>query len=389
MRILYLSLSYVPSRRASSVHVMKMCSALARRGHQVTLVTKRCGPRQEPGVSDDFAFYGVEPAFRLAKLPRPAWRGGGLVWLTAVRSHLRRHHRTIDLVFARDLAGGWLAARLGLPVLFETHGPPAGGLGRALFRRLVASGRLVRLVAISDALGQRLRADGLLAGDPPLVVAHDAADPGPPPGGLRGELPPGGQPRGGPPGEEPAAGDGAMRVGYVGHLYAGRGVELIVELARRLPAAEFHLFGGTESDLARWRRGALPANVRLHGFVEPARLPAIYAGLDVLLMPYQPRTLTATGLTDTASWMSPMKMFEYMAAGRPIVASDLPVLREVLRDGGNALLAAPGDPEAWRLALARLFDDPELRRRLGAAARTDLLREHTWDARASKLLAGL
>lgn len=84
-----------------------------------------------------------------------------------------------------------------------------------------------------------------------------------------------------------------------------------------------------------------------------------------------------------------MKMFEYMAAGKAIVSSDLPVLREVLTHERNALLVPPDDVDAWATAVKRLIDDPELRRRLGETARADLLAHYTWEARAKKVLAGL
>ncbi|MDX1502288.1 MAG: glycosyltransferase, partial [Thermoanaerobaculia bacterium] len=330
MRILYLSPAYVPSRRASSVHVMKMCAALARAGHRVSLVTKLCEGRLEPGVEDDHRFYGVEPIFEILKLPRPDVRGGGLVFLWHLRRLLRRA-RT-DLVYGRDPVGTWMAVRVGHPVLFEAHGLPAGPLGRALHRRLVGSPSLRRLVVISEALRQLTAERGLLPPATDCLVAHDGADP------PRREAAPAFGAQG-----------GALQVGYVGHLYPGRGIDLILDLAARLPEAGFHLIGGSREDLATWSRRATPPNVVFHGFVPPGELPSHYAALDVLLMPYERRVGVASGRSDTASWMSPMKMFEYMAAGRAIVSSDLPVLREVLRHGENALLVEPGRPDALRL----------------------------------------
>lgn len=181
----------------------------------------------------------------------------------------------------------------------------------------------------------------------------------------------------------------AVRLGYVGHLYAGRGIEILFAIAEALPGVELHLIGGSEIDLARWRRQPTPANLRLHGFVAPARLAALYGELDILLMPYQRRVAVAGGRSETSGWMSPLKLFEYMAAGRAIVASDLPVLREVLEDGHNALLVAPEDPEAWLAAVRQLLDDPALRRRLGETARRRHGESYTWDARARAVVAGL
>jgi glycosyltransferase involved in cell wall biosynthesis len=82
---------------------------------------------------------------------------------------------------------------------------------------------------------------------------------------------------------------------------------------------------------------------------------------------------------------SPLKLFDYMAAGVPIVASDLPALREVLRHEENALLARPGDPDAFAAAVRRLLADPVLAARLGRQARADV-DGYSWDARAHALL---
>ena len=68
-------------------------------------------------------------------------------------------------------------------------------------------------------------------------------------------------------------------------------------------------------------------------------------------------------------WMSPLKLFEYMAAGKPILASDIPALREILADGGTALLLPPGDVAAWAAAARALLADPARAAALGARAR--------------------
>ena len=356
---------------------MRMCQALAHAGHQVTLVAKGCPAREEPGVADAFAFYGVAPVFTLRKLRHPAVRGGGLIFAAQVRKLLRRAAADFDLVYSRDLVGAWMALGAGLPVVFEAHGLPEGWFGSYLWRRLVRSPALARLVVISEALRDLLDAAKLLPARVETIVAHDGADPVVPgePGATK----------------MPAAAHelGKRSIGYVGSLYAGRGVEVVVELAKRIPEARFHVVGGGERELAEWREVSTPPNVTFEGFVPPEQLGRWYARLDVLLMPYQRNVAVATGDTDTSRWMSPMKMFEYMAAGKPIVASDLPVLREVLEDGANALLAPPEDVDAWERSVRRLLDDPGLADRLGRAARQDLEAHYTWDARARTVLAGI
>jgi glycosyltransferase involved in cell wall biosynthesis len=370
MRILYLSLSYVPSRRASSIQVMKMCGALARLGHDVTLVAKT-GANGANGANraravDDFAFYGVEPgSFRLEKLPRPERKGGGAVYAAAMAQRLAAHRRRADLVYCRDPWGGATAALLRLPLVFEAHGLPGGRFQRALWRQMTRSRGFVAMVAISDALRRDIQAEGLLPGRD-CIVAHDAADV-PVRRAAAAARPSGSRPR----------------VGYVGNLYKGRGMELLIEVARRMPDVQFDVVGGSESDIARWRATRPPANVAFHGFHPPSSLGAFYAGFDVVVMPHSREgVLGAAGLSDISRWTSPMKMFEYMASGVPLVASDLPVLQEVLRHGENALIARSDDPADWMEKIRGLLGDAELRERLARTAQEDLVRDHTWDARA-------
>jgi glycosyltransferase involved in cell wall biosynthesis len=176
---------------------------------------------------------------------------------------------------------------------------------------------------------------------------------------------------------------------YTGQFYRGRGIELMTELARRNPSVTFLWAGGEPEAIDHWRqalsRSGIP-NIHLMGFVPNARLPLVQAAGEVLLMPYA-RTISVSSGGDTAAFASPMKMFEYLAAGRVILSSDLPVLREVL-NAENAVLLPPEDPEAWNAALQAVMAQPERAARLAARAREDA-RRYTWLERARASLAGL
>jgi glycosyltransferase involved in cell wall biosynthesis len=374
MNIVYVSLSYVPSRRASSVHVMKMCAALGRAGHDVRLIAKRSHDRADDAV-DPHAFYGVS-GFAVDKLPRPARRGGGVVFAAATLAALVARRRRTELVYSRDALGALTALELRIPTIAEFHVMPDDPMLRALLRRVVRHRSLRGLVVVSEALRKDLIANDLAPRHVPTIVAHDAADLPAGPAADRSRS--------------VAGSSGRPRIGYVGNLYAGRGIELILDLADRLPACDFELIGGAEADLALWRARRVPANVTLAGFVRPAELDARYRSFDILLMPY-PRTgiAVASGASETYRWCSPMKMFEYMATGAPIISSDLPVLGEVLHHEHNALIAPADDPESWQRAIERLLGDPALARRLSSQAYDDLVRSHTWDTRVRDIFAEL
>jgi glycosyltransferase involved in cell wall biosynthesis len=350
---------------AYSVHVMKMCQAFAALGHEVTLIAVD-NRAQEPGAGDLFSYYGVQNNFRLVTLPFPRVKGGWLAY--AFRSARAAVGLKPELLFGRYLRGLFFTWLLGQRPVFETHLPPArlDSLSLGMFRLMERWGGFRLLVVISQALKSMVEAQ---CSARPVLVAHDGAD-----------LAPADQ--------EPEPLPGEFPVGYFGSLYPGRGIELILELARLAPEAHFHLVGGREQDLQRWLQNPAPPNLTLHGFVPPARALALQRGCRALLMPYQ-RRVNVPGLGDTSLWMSPLKMFEYMASGAAIISSDLPVLREVLADGVNALLVPPADPSAWAQALARLRNDPSLARGLAQRARRDLEERYTWGRRAELILEAL
>ena len=273
----------------------------------------------------------------------------------------------IGLVYTREPRFAWWLARAGFPAALELHHDHLSFAPRskAAFAALAQPPRLRGLVAISQAI-----ADAILKDFPSLeskiIVAADGAD--------AATSPP-----------EPieAWSPSKLSVGYVGHLYPGKGMEIIADLAPLCPWAHFDIVGGRAEDVQYWkeRTGTL-ANLTLHGPVPHAAVPAKLAQFDVVLAPYKRSVIVSNGRMDVASWMSPLKIFEYMASEKAIIASDLPVLREVLTDGATARLCDPDDVQSWAAALKRLADDPAERQRLGRSARELLLSGYTsWKQR--------
>ena len=374
-RIAYFSGSKIPSRAANGVHVMRMCAAFARAGHEVVLAAIQ-GDRVVGG--DDFETYGVAPRFRIVK---HAMLSQGLVsrlrYARAAPTLVRQVIKP-DLVYGRHLLSLSVASRWGVPMIFETHQAPSR-LERLVERRLFRRPNFARLVVISEALANEYRRCHPDLPEQRILVAPDAADlPGPT--DLDGDV--------------SIRRAGRLQVGYVGHLYPGKGMEMVAALARHMPDVDFHVVGGTETDLARWRNHGIGngngngSNLVFHGHVPLVRTEAYRRAVDVLLAPYQASVRPAGGRADIGRWMSPLKIFEYMGSGRAMIVSDLPVLREIVTDGVTALLARPDDVDAWVGAVERLRD-PALRQELADRARAQLVDRHTWARRAEDVLAGL
>jgi glycosyltransferase involved in cell wall biosynthesis len=161
---------------------------------------------------------------------------------------------------------------------------------------------------------------------------------------------------------------------------------LILAIAAQLPEVHFLLVGGEPSDVDRLRetvhtRGL--TNITLTGFIPNAELPRYQAACDILLMPYQRKVAASSG-GDIAKFLSPMKLFEYLASGRAILSSDLPVLQEVLTPQ-NAVLLPSDNSAAWVAAIRDLQSRPQKRAALAAQAQTDAQR-YSWEARAEQIL---
>ena len=378
MRILYLSASVVPSQTANSIQVMRMCDAFAANGHDVLLLAYDGAKESAADVSlgDDFAHYGVQPRFQIRK--RPLGRLPFIRTYTDARFVLRtlKSGPRPDLIYGRHLTNIAIALTTGLPAMLEMHDVPRTRQASVALSWLVRQPNFLRLITNSDALRRELVRRFPFLPESKQMVAQNAGDESV----LEhsGAVP-----------HVALNRSGALQVGYVGQLYAGRGIELIFGLAERLPHMDFHIVGGTPEDLEQHCSQASAPNIHFYGFVPPATVGAYLAQFDVVLAPYQEQVMVAGGRSDTARWMCPLKLFDYMSMGKAIVCSDLPVLREVLTDGETALLVPPRDVTAWVQALTHLYESPSRRAELGAAARRRFLARHTWKMRAMSVLDGL
>jgi len=371
MKITYLAPSIIPSRSANSIHVMKMCQAFAKNGHEVTLIVPNRKDEMEQDVEDVFGFYGVERCFRIEMVKWYKVRGQDQLY--GLTSALKARRIKPDLVYSRIVGGAFFAARFGLPVIFEVHTPANYGsrVSSFLFSALSCSAKLVKLVAITNALKDYFETTyPRLTGK--IQIAPDGADP------IQNAVIT----------KSLLINYKRFNAGYVGHLYKGRGIDLIIELARLCPWADFHLIGGNEADLAYWKNANKQENIIFHGFVPHAETVNLLRQFDVLLAPYQREVSTISG-RNSAKWMSPLKIFEYMSTSKPIICSDLTVLREVLTHNNNSVLCPPDDPSVWARGLEQLRDDQEMKTRIGKNAHTDFMKSYTWSARAEKVLLNL
>jgi starch synthase len=370
MRLIYPLLWSRLGNGADREQAVNTAAALARAGAEVTLVMPR-GHRDPALRADDLrALFDVRGDFRL--LQRDSrWAGEkalpSALWLRQVARD--RETRTSDIFYSRMPVAFAMGGVSPIPFAVEHYRPWPDRIPvlRPLIRRTARHRSCLGFI-----LHSRFTADSFeRAGVPEekLLVAHNGAEPARMlPRLLKSEA----RARLGLPAERPIA-------AYSGRVNGRKGLDQLLLLARRRPEVLF-LFVGSEGEGEVERVAADLANVQVFPWQSPAALPPFLYAADVLLIPPSLAPLERFG-----DCVLPMKTFTYLAAGRPILAPVAPDTAELLRDGQNALLVPPEDPDAAAEALDRLVGDSVLAERLGANAAT-LAESLSWDARARRIL---
>jgi len=366
MRLLYIANMRIPTPRAYGIQIMKTCEALQKEGHDVELII----PSRKATSSDDpFLLYGITTPFRLTTLPIPDLLFLGPIGfiisavLFSERVRLLERFKSADVLYSRDAWVLFQYALLNRSWVFESHSKPT------LLSVWVAK-RAQCLVVISKGLKKAY----VKAGVPEhtICVAPDAVDEH-----LFDSVP---------------QRDGAREalgipltqkvVVYAGHLYTRKGVDTLARASALLPDVHVYFVGGTTEDVADFRlRYAHISTVHVIGYVPHHEVPMYLRSADVLVLPN-------TGNDEDAStFTSPMKLFEYMLSGVPIVASDVPALREILSEEA-AMLVDPDEPKALCRGIEVSLRDGEQAQKRAVKAYA-IVKNYTWGARARMIASSI
>ncbi len=376
MKILYSAAGTpIPGTHGGSVHALELCRALSRRGHEVHLVALRSS-----APSTDLDGVVLHPLRRWLPTTLLEWTASGAVRRLAARIE---PDVVIERFYTFGGAGIIAAHRLGIPAVLEVNSParPYPGSLRDTLDRLT----LIRPV---DRWRQRVlrRSSAVYTTSAHLVppelqksatVIVNGVD--------TRRFTPG----------EPTLDTGPLKCVYVSSFRSWHGAEDLVaalsDCVRRRVAIHVTCIGtGPRFKIAAEAaaEAGLNASIEFVGKIPHREVPKYLAAADVGLAPFAPDRFSALEL----SWFwSPIKIFEYMAAGLPVITADIVELRELLPEG-VANFYRPGDPVALTEALIEMAQDRDAVRHMGAAARQLVEERYTWDHQAAvveKVLEGV
>ncbi len=365
MNIVYASHVPIPSHRAYAVHVMHMCSAFAELGHNVTLYSL-------PGSdlnSNVHSYYGIKNKFNIKYVRQIGFRGiAGLIYGWNIVSICRKNIPP-NVFYSRHIYSAFFASLNGWKVIYEVHMPVKNIFHRAILRFIYKRNYNFKIISITNSLKKKYLKDLKFLKLNDIQVHPDGS-----------KLP---------RKYSKIQKQNTTEIGYIGNLYPGKGIELIIKIAALLPEINFHIIGGRDSDINFWKKKYNGKNLKFHGYINHGDLDKFYNLFNICLLPLQNYVSPDGGKADISKWTSPMKMFEYMSHNKAIIASDLPVLQEILKNNYNAIIVESKNAKLWIKAIKLLLKDNSLLMRLANNAYFDIKNRYTWKARCENILSNI
>lgn len=377
MKMIYLANARIPTEKAHGLQIMKMCEAFKNAGVGIELVVaKRVNNQLEK--FEPFSYYGIETKFPIEKLRLidvvamgRSFKGLSVIIQNttfAISAFFYCLRKKVDLIYSRDEFSLFLLCLFKRNLVLELHTFPQSKffLYKILFKRVK------KIVVITNFL-KKLLVEKLGIDQDKILVSPDGVDI------KRFQI-------------EGSIEDARKHqnlpldrniILYTGHLFAWKGVYTLVEASKFLSEKELiFIVGGMEYDrikLAKFIKDKKLRNISFSkGHVPPVTIPYFLKAADVLVLPNSAKKPISVYYT------SPIKMFEYMAARRPIVASELPSIKEIL-NSNNAVMVRPDDSLALAQGIKKVLADSDFADRISQQAYQDVLK-YTWQKRAEKIL---
>lgn len=372
-RLIFLFHGRFPSEKAAALFVAKSAEAFADKKLKVTVVVPK---RKNIVDKNPFVFYDVKRNFEIKYIPtldlfgflpnKMAFWISFFIFSVSSFFYIKKTSNKEDILYSNESLPLFLISFIRPNCFFEMHDFPESKFGlfaRFLMRmKWVLVHNLWKLAEIARKFPNVSRKKFIYE---PNAVDIKAFDIDISKGDARKKL------------KLPENKKIAI---YTGHLYAWKGVDTLAQAAEFLSEEYLIVFvGGTERDIKNFKnKYGSSKKILIAGYKPHGEIPLWQKAADVLVLPNTAKEAISNYYT------SPMKLFEYMASDRPIVASDISSIREIV-DEKSAVLVAPDKPQALALAIDNLIKVPKIGDEIAVQALEDVS-NHTWSARAERIL---
>lgn len=374
-KLVYVSDAYLSTFRANAVHVMKMCSAFASLNYKTYLYCHDSGYNEN--ILDE---YGVQNRFEIVtflnkklkylnhnlRLLYSCWRNA---------RNINKEHKD-SIVYGRSLFT--LLFVRNNNYIYESHTIATNPLLKWSEKLIIKRKNFKKIVVISEQLKKAYLNMGYGLNENDILVLHDGADEVPSSFIKIPEI----------DNQESEYPD--IIVGYIGSLYPGKCMEVLLPLAKRMTEIIIHVWGGDKEWVNYWKEESYRQNIyniKFYGNIKPSKIIEYYNAIDIFLLPYSNKIyLGKSKKHEIGKWISPLKLFEAMSFGKAIISSNLDTIKEVVNNQVEAILLSPTDIDEWVININNLLTNKKQREYLGENAKRKFLNQYSWKKRAEFII---
>ena len=316
MNIAVISNSAAPSKNASSLQISKLCEALSYLNHKVTLILPNTGNGE-----NYFDFYNINNKFEIIRLklfnkfPR-----GIKYYLFSLIAVFRGFLISTDLYITRNYFAAFVLSILKKKIILEVHDTLEieGRIIKILQKKLnfLNYNKIIKITVTTKTLKKYLIDHCNVKGNK-IQVLHNGSS-------LKSYF--------------KHYNTKKIKIGYFGSIYKSRGIEMILKLCKQDKKNDYVIYGGSKQEIMKIKSSNFANNLFIYEYIPYRHIFKKLRDIDVCILPYTKKITVSGNVGNISNYTSPLKVFDYMINGKLIICSDLPVLREVLKNNFNSIL---------------------------------------------------
>jgi glycosyltransferase involved in cell wall biosynthesis len=363
MKICYLANTAIPSTNASAIQIVKMCEAFSKLKNHVTLITTNASS------GNIFNYYNIKTKFKFKKIRYfKKFPLGIKFYLFSILSVIESIKFKPDIYITRNFFTCFLLILFKKKTILELH----HGLNTEsrIVRFIVKnydflnSKNLIKLIAITDYVKNDYIKNYSIKSHKIIVLPSGSS--------IKENY-------------KYKLNKKKLNIGYFGSLYKSRGLDLIIKLAMIDPKNNYYIYGNKKQVKFSISK-KVEKNLYFNDYVPYKSISKILLNMDLLLMPYTSSITVAGDVGDITKYTSPLKLFDYLCVGRPIMCSNFDVLKEVITHNKNAIFVKNfKNVYAWKKEITKLINKPE-KMKIISKNNYQLSKKYSHSARALKIL---